>query len=346
MSVNLGLKKAKGQVTALDVANELGVSISTVSRTFTPGASVSAKMEEKVLAAAKKLGYRPNVLARSLMTRKTGLIGILIKDFDNPAYLKIIDELTLAIQLRGLQALVINMAHTAGIRESVDMIMQYQVDGLVETSGSSIDPKLAEECQRVNTPLIQFGYNSKKIQTSAVCCDDFAGGMQAAELFYKMGYKNLAYIASDRGDPSMERRDGFLSVVDQKMGNKHVPIEFAGDWTYKGGVDAASQLLTTHSPPDAIFCADDIIAMGVMDAARSKFGLRIPEDLGVVGFDDIHLSDSYAYSLTTIQQPYNQMIEAALDLMNRMIEDPSRPSEVQLFSGKLVIRESHNRTRT
>lgn len=346
VSEKLTRKKAGSQVTAQDVANDIGVSLSAVSRTFTPGASVSRKMDEKVRESAKRLGYRPNALARSLMTRKTNLIGILIKDFDNPIYLKIIDELSCAIQQRGLQALLINMAHTSGVSESVRMIMQYQVDGLIETSGSAIDPELTKECQRVNTPLIQFGFNSKVLETSAVCCDNFVGGVKAAESFYNMGYKRLAYIGGDNGVANQERLDGFSSVVMSNHNRKSVILEMAGDWTYQAGYDAACRLLKSKGRPDAIFCGDDIIAMGVMDAARSKFNIKVPEELGIIGFDDIILADSHAYSLSTIQQPYNQMIEGALDLLSKQIAQPDVIREVRLFPARLVERESHRRSRT
>ena len=343
MSRSTTRKSDLGKVTAQDVADEAGVSISAVSRTYTPGASVSRKMEQKVLEAAKKLGYRPNILARSLMTQKTNLIGILIKDFQNPAYLRIIDALTAAIQERGLQPLLINMAHAGGIRESIDMIMQYQADGLIETSGSAIDPKLSIECRKAKLPLIQFGFHSKSAKTTAVCCDNNLGGRMAANILLDNGYKYLAYIGGDvDGAASTERRDGFVAALAAK-GRRRWLIEAAGDWTYQAGFEAASRLLSRKRPPDAIFCADDIIAMGAMDAARSVFDLRVPEDLGIVGFDDIILADSFAYSLTTIHQPYDQMIESALDLLSEQIQAQASKPRVKLFTGKLVLRNSHQR---
>lgn len=336
-------KRESKRIIAQDVADEAGVSVSAVSRTFTPGASVSKAMCEKVLAATEKLGYQPNILARSLMTRQTNLVGILIRDFKNPAYLKIIDTLSKSMQDRGLQALVINVAVSAGIGESVRRIMQYQADGLIETSGGPIDAKLLSECKKKRLPLVQLGFHSRRRKTTGVCCDNVEGGRQAARLLLDSGYRKLAYIGeAAEGSASTDRGKGFAAGLAER-GRKRWIQHNAADWTYDAGYKAARQLLGGSRRVDGIFCADDIIAMGAMDAARSEFGLDVPQDLGIIGFDDILLADSKAYSLTTIHQPYEHMIELALNLLCERIDDPSLEPELKVVSGTLIERSSHRR---
>lgn len=338
-AIRLATPPSAGRITASTVARAAGVSISAVSRTYTEGASVSAKTRDRVLAAAARLGYKPNMLARGLMTRQTKLIGILVANFQNPAYLHILDLFTQAIQRRGLHSLIINVAQCDDLSEAVEMVMPYQVDGLIVTS-STLSPALAAECARRRTPVVIFGRYAKDAPVPAVCCDNIQGGRMVADLLLERGYRRLAFIG---GPPevstTIDRGKGFTERLLER-GCDAWRIEIGGEYSYDAGYAAVERLLRAAVAPDALFCADDIIAFGALDAARYQFGLQVPGQLGVVGFDDILLADSGAYSLTTIRQPFPQMVAGTVEALVERIEDRSPITTVRFLPGALIERAS------
>lgn len=332
-------RTGRGQASASDVARAAGVSISAVSRTFTPGASVSPRMRAKVLAAARELDYAPNALARSLMTQRSHLIGILMANFKNPFYLDVLDLFTYTIQQQGYHALVLNVAHGAAIEEAARLVMQYRVDGLVVTS-STLSGALIEECGAKGIPLVVFGRHPARASAHLVCCDNAAGGRLAAQLLIERGYKRLAFIGgSPDASTTIDRRKGFVDAL-KEAGIALAASETGGEYAYDAGATAAARLLALDPRPDAVFCADDVLALGVMDIARFRFGLGVPEDLGIVGFDDIPLASAGAYDLTTIRQPYPEMVRESVARIIAEIETEQRPPRASVFPPTVVIRNS------
>src|SRR5438477_1028115 len=201
-----GMPALGRRVTAREVAELAGVSISAVSRVFTKGASVSEKTRTKVLDATRSLGYRPNLLARSLMTRRTELIGLISNNFDNPAFMQIFDLFTRHLQQRGLRPLLVNLSDGLPPTGALGMLMQYGVDGVIVAS-SPLHRELAEACVAVHLPVVQaFGRPTGKIAIDAVGADNDQGGRVAADLLCERGYRQIAYLGGPRTAPSTEDR--------------------------------------------------------------------------------------------------------------------------------------------
>ncbi|MEM7444199.1 MAG: LacI family DNA-binding transcriptional regulator [Pseudomonadota bacterium] len=304
----------RSRVTADDVAREAGVSISAVSRVFTPGASASSKMRAKVLAASERLDYMPNAMARSLMTNRTNLIGIIMANFKNPVYLSILDSFTHAIQQRGLRSLLFNVSHGDDLEGSVRQIMEYSIDGLI-VSAASMSPLLSEQCRRRDIPLVVFARHPRNVKANVVTADNIAGGRMAARLLIERGYRRMAYIGGPETiSTSRDRGLGFDQALEEAGLAPAMRVN-AADYGYDEGHEAVDRLFAGGDRPEAIFCVNDILAMGVMDALRYDFGLKIPDDIAVVGFDDIHLAGTKPYQLTTIRQPIDAMVRESIDIL-------------------------------
>lgn len=332
-------KNARAQrVTASDVAREAGVSISAVSRVFTPGASVSARMREKVLSAAEKLDYRPNVMARSLMTQRTALVGIILANFHNPLYLTALDLFTTHLQSRGLRALVFNVSRGDDVVESARQVMQYGVDGMVIAAAAMSQP-LVDQCSRQGIPLVAFARQPRRTRVNVVCADNEAGGRLAARAFIERGYRQLGYIGGPAATSTAYFREkGFREALEESGLTLQGTIN-ASAYTYDAGRAAAESLLTSHPNLDGVFCANDLLAFGTMDVARYRLGLSIPGDLGIMGFDDIELATADSYQLTTIRQPLQDMVKQTVDILGqRITEGDDLPLKKLLFPCSLVER--------
>ncbi|MEX1215485.1 LacI family DNA-binding transcriptional regulator [Saccharospirillum sp.] len=304
------------RITASDVALEAGVSISAVSRVFTPGASVSSKMRDRVLAAAEKLDYMPNVLARSLMTQRTALVGIILANFQNPMHLTTLDLFTSALQARGLRALVFNVSKGVDVVESARQVMQYGVDGLV-VAAASMSQALVDQCARQGIPLVAYARQPRNAKVNVVCADNEAGGRLAARKLIERGYRKLAYLGGPATTSTNAFREkGFCDAVGE-AGVELVARVNATEYTYDAGRKAAIQMLDEHRNIDGVFCGNDLVAFGVMDVARYRHGLTIPDDLGIIGFDDIELASADAYQLTTIRQPMSDMVQQTVDIISQ-----------------------------
>lgn len=323
-------------MTARQVAERAGVSTSAVSRTFTEGASVSAATREKVRAASEALGYRPNRLARSLMTRRTELIGLVSNNFDNPAFMQIFDLFTRHLQQRGLRPLLANLSSGESTEAALDMLLQYSVDGVIVAS-STLSPSFAEACAQAGLPLVlAFGKPSRDAPINVVCADDVQGGRLAGEALLEHGYRSIAFLGGPKGASSTRGRLQGLRAALQRRRLRPAAEVFAGSYSYAAGAEQMRRLLT-EGEIDAVFCGDDILAMGALDACRAA-GVAVPGDIGVIGFDDIAMAAWAAYDLTTIRQPLGDIILAAVEIVLDLIDRPDRFVETRTFPCEAVIR--------
>jgi DNA-binding LacI/PurR family transcriptional regulator len=322
--------------TARDVAELAGVSISAVSRTFTPGASVSAKTKEKVLAAAESLGYRPNQLARSLMTGRTALIGLVSNHFANPTFMEVFDLFTRELQARGLRPLLANLGEDEDGSQALDMMRQYSVDAvLIATSAPPAG--FAASCRAAGMPVIHvFGRAGRGSPVPVATVDNVAGGKLVGEAMRKRGLKKLVFLGGSPHDASsIDRANGFAEAAGKALRQ----TVFAGNYTHDHGRDAMLALLDDDASIDGVFCGDDVLAMGAIDACRER-GVEVPGQISIVGFDDMPLAAWSSYSLTTVRQPIRAMILHAIDRIAVWMEDANAVPRSKLFPCELIERTS------
>ncbi|MBV8563991.1 MAG: LacI family DNA-binding transcriptional regulator [Methylobacteriaceae bacterium] len=337
MTAASGRPHRERRATARQVAELAGVSISAVSRTFTKGASVSAATRQKVLAATRSLGYQPNLLARSLMTRRTELIGLISNNFDNPAFMEIFDLFTRRLQQRGLRPLLANLSGGAGTEGALDMLLQYHVDGVIVAS-STLPPQFAEACAEARLPVVQaFGRPGGARAVNVVGADNLQGGRLAADLLCRHGYRNIAFLGGPQGATSTEDRLEGLSANLAKAGLRLAADVYGHSYSHEAGIALMRELLKRGHGIDAVFCGDDILAIGALDACREA-GVDVPGRIGIVGFNDIAMAGWPAYNLTTIRQPIADIIATAIDLVLSVVDEPDRASQTRMFGCEAVLR--------
>lgn len=324
------------RVTAQQVAEAAGVSISAVSRTFTKDASVSPRMRARVLAAAEALGYRPNQLARSLMTGRTELVGLVSSHFANPAFMDVFDLFTRELQRRGLRPLIANLSEDGGADSALDMMLQYNVDAVL--IATSAPPEgFADSCARAGLPVVHV-FGRAETAVPVVTVDNVAGGRLVAGAMLARGLRQLAFLGGAATDSSsIDRAAGFSQGL-AAAGLQPLAVDFAGDYSHEHGRRGMHALLDRHRP-QAVFCGDDILALGALDACRER-GLAVPKDIGIVGFDDMPLAAWPGYRLTTIRQPMAEMVRHAIDQIAARLADADHPIQGRLFDIALVERDS------
>lgn len=325
-------------ITLKEVAERAGVSRSAVSRTFTKGASVSDKTRRKVEKAAKQLGYTPNFLARSLSTRRTELIGLVSDNFSNPLFLHIFNLLTRGLQERDLRPLLVNLSGEAEPEESVRLLKQYAVDGVIVAS-STLPPAFALRFKEAGIPVIHtFGRYTSAPQTHIVSVDNRVCGRMAAEHLIQLGYRHIGFMGGPESATStQDRYAGFVGAM-----NEHPDIQFthsfAKAYTFAAGREEMLRLIQA-GPAQAYFCGDDVTAIGAMSAIQTS-GMKCPDDIGIMGMNDMEIAGWENINLTTIRQPIEQIISSSLELVAAILEDPAREPETRLFRCDIVERDT------
>lgn len=324
--------------TLKDVALRAGVSRSAVSRTFTDGASVSPKMRRKVEKAASELGYAPNVLARSLTTRRTKLIGLVSNNFHNPIFLEVFDLFTRGLQDRGLRPLLVNLSNETDPEHSVQMLMQYSVDGVVVAS-STLPPAFSRAFRDKGIPVVNtFGRHASNPDVHVVGIDNVAAGAMAARELVARGYTRVGFLGGPEDATSTQDRfEGFRGEIARHPGIDQTH-SFAAQYSFEAGRAEMMRLLE-GTPAQAYFCGDDVLSIGVLSAIRGA-GLGVPCDIGLIGLNDMHMAGWQNIALTTIHQPVREIIDASVALMVAMLDDPDRPPEARLFPCHVVERDT------
>lgn len=337
-------RKTFAAVTSQQVAQLAGVSQSAVSRTFTPGASISPATREKVLKAARELGYRPNAIARSLNTARSRIIGVVISYFDNPFYPHVLEALAQKLDTLNYHLLLFVGDRDGNVDRIFDQIMQYRVDGIVLASVTlSLD--LSQECLAAGIPVVLFNRSEESGMASSVNSNNEAAARQIAEFLLAGEHKRFAYVGGV-ADSSVNiiRQRGYLDTL-AEHGIKDVQV-VNGNYDAQQTTRAAYSLFTHAPTPDAIFVANDHMAARVMDVARYEFGLRVPEDVSIIGYDDIGPSGWPSYTLTSASQPVDAMVAATVDLLMKQIDSGNIEPEQITLPGMLVVRHSARRPRT
>jgi len=324
------------KVTANDVARLAGVSQSAVSRVFTSGASASKATAEKVRAAAEQLGYRPDPLARAMITGRTRIIGLVVAYLENQFYPMAIELLSRALQEKGYHVLVFMAENsTEKVPQVMQELLDYRVDGII-TASVAMTNDLTARCRAAGIPVVMFNRGQDEESLSEVTSDNLAGGRRAAQHLIDTGHRSIAHIMGWQGSSTgRDRARGFGHALAESGLAPFAMVD--GMYSREVASSAARDLLAGPDRPDAIFVGNDHMAFAVMDTLRFDLGLSVPGDVSVIGYDDVPLAAWPSYNLTTIRQPVRRMVEATVDVLLKQIEGETAPSRIHI-EGALIER--------
>ena len=335
-SASMGYGKVEMVVTLKDVAEMAGVSRSAVSRTFTEGASVSAAMRRKVEKAARELGYSPNALASSLTTGRTKLIGLVSDNFHNPIFLQVFDLFTQGLQDRGLRPLLVNLSEEDDPANSVRMLRQYSVDGVVVAS-STLSPDFSRAFHDAGIPVVHsFGRYSSAPEVHVVGIDNREAGRLAAHTLVERGYSRIGFMGGPvTATSTQDRLAGFKAEISAHP-NVKVSYSFAEKYSFDAGRKEMARLMN-EGPAQAYFGGDDVLSIGALSAIKDS-GLNCPRDVGILGLNDMEMARWNNIDLTTIRQPIRQIVTSSIELMAATLYDRDRLPEARIFSCSVVER--------
>ncbi|MCR8726080.1 LacI family DNA-binding transcriptional regulator [Frigidibacter sp. ROC022] len=327
---------ARTSVNAKDVADLAGVSRAAVSRSFTPGASVSAETRAKVFQAAETLGYQVNHLARGLIRSETGLVALIAAEINTPYRSNMLAALTARLQEAGKVALLINTDRSdASVERALRQAISYRTDAAVVMSGMPAR-SLAETCLRNGMRLVLINRDEERPGSIRIQLDDAEAGRQAFATLVAAGCKRLALATSQAGTPSLAgREEGFKAAASEA--GVDLTVAALGMTSYQTGLDLGTQLMARPDRPDGVFCTTDLLACGVLDAARHRFGFQVPHELSVIGFDDIEEARWESYALTTFAQPVEGIADAAVDWLKHA-EDPKESATTVSLPARMIWR--------
>jgi DNA-binding LacI/PurR family transcriptional regulator len=327
------------KVTLRDVAERAGVSRSAVSRAFTDGASVSPQTRARIETAVAALNYSPNLIARSLTTRRTKLVGLVSNNFRNPVFLEIFDLFTQGLQDRGLRPLLVNLSGETDPERSVQLLRAYSVDGAIIAS-SHVPTGFARAFHEAGVPVVHaFGRIQPQPEVSTVGIDNVGAGAMAARILVARGYRRVGFLGGpESASTTQDRLAGFMGVVAEAPGVT-ATASFAAAYSFDAGRAEMARLIAegTSALPEAYFCGDDVLSVGALSAA-AEAGLQVPQDLGILGLNDMAISGWANINLTTIHQPFAAIIASAVDLMLTQFDTPDAGPQTRTFPCHIVER--------
>jgi DNA-binding LacI/PurR family transcriptional regulator len=327
--------------TIQDVARAAGVTASTVSRYLNGQLRLLPATEAKVLGAVTELAYVPNAAARNLARRRSGVIGIVVPEISNPYFGAIADHVVEAVERHG--RLVLLCSHRSqSVKQSsyIELLASGAIDGMLYLGSFRSNDRLAVAIAD-GLPVVLIDEPIAGLPpVPAVVMDDYAGGYQATSYLAALGHRRIAFVSGPAELGSVqERYRGYRDALRKGGIEAGDQVNLAGQFTEQFGISALPHLLAPANPPTAAFVASDYIALGVISAAKTH-GVRIPEDLSVVGFDDIRFSQYVQPRLTTIRSPLDRLADLGVELLFERLADPRAPARTEVLPVELVIRES------
>lgn len=329
------------QPTSFDVARKAGVSRSAVSRAFTPGASIAADTRDKVIQAADALGYRVNALAKGLSNKRSNLVGLIVADMDTPFRSTQVDALTRELVAHDYRPILFTADGPVETARTLHQLLHYSLSGAVVTSDAP-PSEICIECARLGVPLVLVNKQQELAAVDRVVGDNTRGGALAAGALIASGCRDLIVVRPSRQSYSLEARiEGFVAAA--RAAGQDARIVEAGPQTYEGGRQSAAALAGSGAgrigaPASGLFCPMDLMALGLLDALRGDHAVRVPDDLCLIGYDDIPQAAWQPYRLTTVRQPTGLLAEAAVSMLTDRINDPTAPRRTSVVPVELVKR--------
>ena len=322
------------RLTSEDVARAAGVSASSVSRAFTPGASVSTDTKARILRAAAELGYRPNIMARAVATSRSNVVGLILFNETNRHYPEVLLALSNAFSAFGIRVMLFLLDDDDEVYATIEHILSYQLDGVV--AAAPIPVASLEQLRAARVPLLFYNRPGRG-EVASVSCDHVASGIAIARFVLAAGHRAVALVrATSASSVGHERMLG----VEQELarGGATIVADYRGDFDYDAGVAA---VLDWHSrgvlPFSAVIAANDMMAIGAKDGLVYRIGKRVPDDVIVAGFDGIEEASWLSNRIPTVAQPIKQMALAAAEMMVDLIADPTLTVERRMFPGRLIV---------
>ena len=324
--------------TSHDVALAAGVSQPTVSRALRGDPRVAPATRERVAAAAAELGYVLSERGRSLSTRRTQRVGVVVDDLGNPFYLQLLDTLHDDLERSGQRMLVFTPHRNDP--ERVERLVDGSIDGVVLSTtllGSSLPGQLRDR----GFPFVLLNREVDGVEADICVTDNVGGAAQVAAELVRLGHERIgAILGPEATSTSRDRELGFRRVLDARGVALREEMFRRGPFSFATGHAGLTELLRASPAPTAVFCANDVIAFGALNAARGM-GVDVPGDVTIVGFDDIAMAAWEVFRLTTVRQDLRRMSRIATGLLLARIAEPDRPAERVVLPAELVVRATH-----
>jgi DNA-binding LacI/PurR family transcriptional regulator len=320
-----------------DVAARAGVSKSLVSLVMRDAPQVSEVRRRAVLRAADELGYRPNAVARSLVRNRSNVLGIVLSDLHNPFFVEVVDGIEDEAISSHHRALFNTGSRTPGREaEALETLLQLRVDGVI-LAGTVLPPR-AIVAAAENAPVALVARPSRWPTIDSVTNDDRAGAGLAVDHLVSLGHRRIAHVDGGRGAGAADRRNGFIGRM-RRHGLASDAVVVPGAFTEEGGATGVETILRMRPRPTAVFVANDLAAVGALGVLRDH-GLRVPEDVSIVGYDNVSLAGLDHVDLTTIDQPRRDMGAEAVRLLLERLDGGRRQSRHVVIPPSLVVRGS------
>lgn len=326
--------------TIYDIAKLAGVSTATVSKVFNQTGRIGEKTRQRVLDISKELNYQPSVVASALTGKRTYTLGLLVPDLANPFFAEIARHAEDRANKLGYNVVICNTDNNETKEmKYVQLLRQKSVDGIIIATGVTNDD-IMNELEKHRVPISLIARDRSRFSTSSVLVDDYAGGYRATQHLIGLGHQRIAIIAENLKIASNEERiRGYRKALEDAGIDNEDDLVHESDFTVEGGRQAANRMLKHHHPPSAIFACNDLLAIGVLQAAKEK-NVAVPEQLSVVGFDNTILAQITTPALTTMAQPIQAMGYRVVDLIAAEINESNAAKQRIVLMPELIIRQS------
>ncbi|MGH3665381.1 MAG: LacI family DNA-binding transcriptional regulator [Egibacteraceae bacterium] len=329
-------------VTSRDVARVAGVSQATVSRVLSGSSKVHPATRERVQRALSATGYSPNAMARAMRTRRTGTIGVVVARMTNPFYPELIRVLSHHLGALDLRMILWD-SEGPGEISAVEAIRQSVVDGVIFTTATAESVALHAALSK-KAPVVLVNRSVEGLPCDQVTSENANAAQSIADYLVEAGHRRIGVVAGPpQASTATEREKGFRMGLSRHGIDLPPELVCVGDFSHSHGHTAIRRLLGFGQPPSAVFCVNDLIAFGALDGARAA-NCSVPDDLWIVGHDDIQMASWEAFDLTTVRQPIGDMVRTALHMLLERIDHPDKEPEHRRFPSKMVVRGSTGHT--